>query len=62
MDMTIPIMMAGGAVVPGALPPGTSILDVPATVCWALGLKVPESFGGLPLREAFGQTTTSIAA
>ncbi len=62
MDMTIPIMMAGGAVVPGALPPGTSILDVPATVCWALGLKVPESFGGLPLREAFGPTTTSIAA
>jgi hypothetical protein len=28
---------------------GRSLLDVPATVCWALGVAQPESYAGTPL-------------
>lgn len=60
LDTTIPIMIAGGAVRRGELPMGSSLLDVPATICWALGVPRPESFGGraltscllAPMREA----------
>ncbi len=62
MDMTIPILTAGRSVIPGALPPGTSLLDIPATVCWALGLDVPDSFGGSPIRDLFHPAESSLAA
>lgn len=52
LDRTIPLMMAGGAVRRGDLPPGASLLDVPATICWALGVPRPESYAGTPLPEA----------
>lgn len=51
LDRTIPIILAGGAVRPGALGPA-SLLDVPATICHALGVPQPESFAGRPLRAA----------
>ncbi|MEK0430233.1 MAG: hypothetical protein RL139_37 [Gemmatimonadota bacterium] len=63
LDRTIPIIVAGGAVRPGELPAGSSLLDVPATICWALGLERPESYAGTPLTSAFRHTpSTQVAA
>lgn len=53
LDRTIPVMLAGGAVRPGDLGAGASLLDVPATICWALGIPRPESYAGRPLEAAF---------
>jgi len=53
LDTTIPIILAGGAVRGGELPMGTSLLDVPATICWALGVPRPDSFGGRALTSCF---------
>ncbi len=54
LDRTIPILVAGGAVTAGRrLRPEASILDVPATVLWALGVALPASYEGRPLVEAF---------
>ncbi len=61
-DRTIPIVVAGGTVVPGSLRAGTSILDVPATVLWALGIAPPPIYEGRPMVEAFGHTAADDAA
>jgi predicted AlkP superfamily pyrophosphatase or phosphodiesterase len=53
LDTTIPVMLAGGAVVPCELGAGVSLTDVPATILWALGLARPESYVGRPLLQAF---------
>jgi arylsulfatase A-like enzyme len=52
-DTTIPIVIAGGQVSCGELAPCSSLLDVPATVLWALGVPVPATYAGRPLVEAF---------
>lgn len=52
LDTTIPMMLAGGAVRRGELPQGAALVDVPATICWALGVPRPESFVGTPLTAA----------
>lgn len=52
-DRTIPIVVVGGSVTPGALRRSASLLDVPATVAWALGLTPPASYAGSPFTEAF---------
>jgi arylsulfatase A-like enzyme len=52
-DRTIPIIVTGGLVKPGALRRSASLLDVPATVAWALGITQPASYAGLPFVEAF---------
>jgi arylsulfatase A-like enzyme len=62
LDRTIPLMMAGGAVQPGALPPGASLLDVPATICWALGIPQPASFAGSPIRSVLADAPLVAAA
>ncbi len=62
LDTTIPIFMAGGAVCRGEMTPGASLLDVPATVCWALGLPLPESYAGRPLTSAFATRPLVVAA
>ena len=62
LDRTIPLMLAGGAVRRGELPAGSSLLDVPATICWALGVPRPESFAGVPLTEALEQAVPLGAA
>jgi len=54
-DRTIPIVLVGGAVTPGPLPGAASLLDVPATVAWALGVSLPCSYAGRPLIEAFAR-------
>lgn len=62
LDTTIPIFLAGGAVRPGELGHGTTLLDVPATICWALGLPQPESYPGRPLLRAFAAAEAVAAA
>lgn len=54
LDRTIPIILAGGAVRSGDLGAGVSLLDVPATVCWAFGIPQPASFAGRPLAHVLG--------
>lgn len=54
-DRTIPVVLAGGATVPTLLPPGISLLYLPPTILWALGLKIPSSYSGRVLVEAFGR-------
>lgn len=53
LDRTIPVVLAGGAVLSGDLGDGVTLLDVPATVLWALGIARPESYEGRPLSQAF---------
>ncbi len=52
-DRTIPLVLAGGRVVSGELAPLSSLLDVPATVAWAMGADVPPQYAGRALVEAF---------
>jgi predicted AlkP superfamily pyrophosphatase or phosphodiesterase len=54
LDRTIPMVLAGGAVAPGYLGPDARLIDVPASVLWALGVRRPESYAGRPLLQAFG--------
>jgi predicted AlkP superfamily pyrophosphatase or phosphodiesterase len=53
LDVTIPILLAGGQVIPGVLRDGASLLDIPATLAWALGIPRPAQWSGRPLLEAF---------
>jgi hypothetical protein len=53
LDVTIPIILAGGQVLPGVLGDGASLLDIPATAAWALGVPRPAQWSGRPLVEAF---------
>lgn len=62
LDRTIPVLLAGGGVVPGELAPDTTLLDVPATVLWALGVVRPASYQGRPLAEAFQAPTAAAVA
>lgn len=62
LDRTIPVILAGGAVRRGELAAGASLLDVPATVLWALGIARPESYAGRPLTEAFERAALESAA
>jgi arylsulfatase A-like enzyme len=54
LDRTIPIVMAGAGIAAGRrLRSDASILDVPATVLWALGVAAPPAYEGRALVEAF---------
>jgi arylsulfatase A-like enzyme len=55
LDTTIPVMLVGGAIEPCDLGAGVNLIDVPATVLWALGLSRPESYAGRPLLQAFAK-------
>ncbi|HYW31080.1 MAG TPA: alkaline phosphatase family protein [Gemmatimonas sp.] len=52
-DRTIPIVLSGGRVSHGELAPLSSLLDVPPTILWALGVSIPHSWCGRPMTEAF---------
>lgn len=62
LDRTIPVLLAGGAVNAGRLLDPVSLLDVPATVAWALGAEVPGPWEGRVLMEAFATRPEAIAA
>ncbi len=53
LDSTIPIFIAGAGVHTQSLPPTHTLLDVPATALWALGLPVPAQWTGEPITQAF---------
>jgi len=53
LDTTIPLIVAGHGVTAGDLAPGTTLLDVPSTILWALGVPSPGGYQGRPLVEAF---------
>ncbi len=55
-DYTIPTILAGAPIRPGPLASAVSLLNVPATVLWSLGVPLPASYAGRPLREAFTWT------
>ncbi len=56
LDTTIPILIVGGQVARATLAPGTSLLDVPATVPWLFGLPTPSGYQGRVLVEALAGT------
>lgn len=60
-DRTIPLLLAGGRVATGELAPLSSLLDVPATVAWAMTGAVPAGYAGRPLIEAFSATAAGRA-
>jgi Type I phosphodiesterase / nucleotide pyrophosphatase len=54
LDRTIPLIVAGGAVaVASKLPASASLLDVSATILFALGVAPPASYTGRVLRASF---------
>ncbi len=53
LDCTIPIFLEGAGVHVQELGTDLSILDVPATVLWALGLPIPSRYAGTPIFDAF---------
>ena len=52
-DCAIPIFLDGAGILPQHLAGGLTLLDVPATVLWALGMPVPDRYAGTPIRDAF---------
>jgi arylsulfatase A-like enzyme len=61
LDTTIPIIFAGAGVRPGALPAGTRLVDVPATILAALGAPTPESYAGVSLTRTQASSVVSQA-
>jgi len=57
VDMTIPWIINGPGVQPGALSVPVSTTDTAATAAWALGLPLPPEWDGIPVYEAFGQVS-----
>jgi len=49
LDRQIPLLFAGAGVIPGEIGAHASLLDIPATVLWALGVERPSSYQGMPL-------------
>ena len=56
-DMTIPWIAAGPGIQPKALTTIVHTMDTAATAAFALGLPLPPEWDGVPVYEAFGQTT-----
>jgi arylsulfatase A-like enzyme len=58
-DWTIPLLLYGSGA-SGDL--GTpSLLDVPPTVLWTLGVPIPAGYAGRPLVDAFESSTAAVA-
>lgn len=52
-DISIPIVLAGAGVAATHLGSEVTLLDLPPTILWTLGVDIPSDYGGRPLREAF---------
>lgn len=59
LDRTIPLLICGGGA-SGELG-AVSLLDVPPTVLWTLGVSIPATYAGRPLVEAFASSTAAVA-
>lgn len=60
LDRTIPVLLSGDVVLGEELL-AASLLDIPATVLWALGVSPPPSYVGRPLIEAFSPAPRELA-
>jgi hypothetical protein len=54
-DTTIFVMVAGAAVEPCELAGAVSLVDIPATILWSLGVARPASYAGRVLSDGFLQ-------
>jgi len=61
LDRTIPIVLSSGALRRGALPSTAHLVDVPATILYALGVAIPESYAGRPFVEALAPAVSAYA-
>ena len=61
LDRTIPLLIAGRAASGHDLD-APSLLDVPPTILWALGVPIPKSYTGRPLCEAFAPVAAGAGA
>lgn len=61
LDRTIPVILAGAAVVGRELRGDITLLDIPATVLWTLGVSLPAMYTGRPLVEAFEAESVAVA-
>jgi predicted AlkP superfamily pyrophosphatase or phosphodiesterase len=50
-DRLVPLYLMGAGVSAGDLGPNVSLLDVPATILWALGVERPATYVGRPLTD-----------
>ena len=50
-DRIVPLFVAGARAIHSDIGTGTSLLDVPATILWALGIERPVTYQGVPLRR-----------
>ena len=53
-DMTIPWIVNGPRIIPGALQTQVYTMDTAATAAFGLGLPIPPEWDGIPVYEAFG--------
>ena len=53
MDQTIFVMVAGAAVESCELAGHVSLVDIPATILWSLGVARPTSYAGRVLTDGF---------
>jgi hypothetical protein len=61
-DRLVPLFFTGAGVTAGDLGPNVSLLDVPATMLWALGVERPSTYTGTPLTELIGGAPMSRAS
>ena len=61
LDVTIPLVFAGPAVLPACLH-GATLLDVPATTLYALGVPVPPTYEGHPHADIFAAALRTAVA
>lgn len=60
LDCTVPLIVAGGPVaVASRLAPSVSLLDVPPTILYSLGLQRPATYTGSPLQASFAGTAVT---
>ena len=61
LDTTIPIFLEGAGARAMRLDAGHTLLDVPATICWALGVPRPTWFAGTPITAPFAPALAGVA-
>ncbi len=55
-EMTVPWILAGASLNPGAIQRPVSVVDTAATAAFALDLPLPSIWDGIPVYEAFGES------